>query len=446
MGQQIGSEQIFHQLREEILAGKRVANETLPPIRELALKLGISKNTVALAYQKLASEGYVRARKGSGYYVESRKDSFFSLENVEIQTKSWNRDATKENTYEWKQYPWERMEQLVCENMKRIRKGICYSEAYHGSYSDIQIWLSKQLKQRFGRIVSPERFILFSNVIDAMEQLRVLFDHFSRDIAFLEPCHPMIREILQEDSFQVHGFHRRMRKTEQEYQEKKRFRILFGYIEQYMFEISRPTPDNQWLPEWLLETQSMLLMFDTGLTSDPGLWEQLSLEWRDRIEQNVIQIGTFNRLLPGEISLNYLLLPEWYMEKYYSIVKPKYQIYSLSYQLSFAKLCVEEDVENAFLSNIESMRQQKKDVELMLKQFFGEVVRVVWELEYLADGVMVEVSDGFKYVCEEKHQMWNSIKKYFHFAQEYWYFDKSLSRNRFLIEYRDIEEIRHLME
>jgi GntR family transcriptional regulator/MocR family aminotransferase len=43
----------------------------LPPSRSLARELGIARQTVVLAYERLAAEGYVRGRTGSGTYVAS---------------------------------------------------------------------------------------------------------------------------------------------------------------------------------------------------------------------------------------------------------------------------------------------------------------------------------------------------------------------------------------
>ena len=41
----------------------------LPSVRELALKLEVSKSTVVEAYDRLAAEGAVVARRGSGFFV-----------------------------------------------------------------------------------------------------------------------------------------------------------------------------------------------------------------------------------------------------------------------------------------------------------------------------------------------------------------------------------------
>src|SRR5579862_8374588 len=60
---------VFDRLRQGILVGTLPAGARLPPTRALAEELGVARQTVVLAYERLAAEGYVRARTGSGTYV-----------------------------------------------------------------------------------------------------------------------------------------------------------------------------------------------------------------------------------------------------------------------------------------------------------------------------------------------------------------------------------------
>src|SRR6185312_11803917 len=60
---------VFDRLRQGILAGTLPAGARLPPTRALAEELGVARQTVVLAYERLAAEGYVRARTGSGTFV-----------------------------------------------------------------------------------------------------------------------------------------------------------------------------------------------------------------------------------------------------------------------------------------------------------------------------------------------------------------------------------------
>jgi GntR family transcriptional regulator/MocR family aminotransferase len=60
---------VFDRLRQGILAGALPAGSRLPPTRALASELGVARQTVVIAYERLAAEGYIRARTGSGTFV-----------------------------------------------------------------------------------------------------------------------------------------------------------------------------------------------------------------------------------------------------------------------------------------------------------------------------------------------------------------------------------------
>lgn len=61
--------QLYRQLRAAIEAGSLTAGSRLPPTREHALGLGVSRNTLLWAMARLQAEGYVTARVGDGSYV-----------------------------------------------------------------------------------------------------------------------------------------------------------------------------------------------------------------------------------------------------------------------------------------------------------------------------------------------------------------------------------------
>ncbi|WP_410568643.1 PLP-dependent aminotransferase family protein [Amycolatopsis sp. cmx-4-61] len=60
---------IYRQLRAAILAGRIRPGETLPPTRELAQRLAVSRTTVSAAYDRLAAEGFLTGRVGAGTFV-----------------------------------------------------------------------------------------------------------------------------------------------------------------------------------------------------------------------------------------------------------------------------------------------------------------------------------------------------------------------------------------
>jgi GntR family transcriptional regulator / MocR family aminotransferase len=61
--------QIYQQVRDAILDGRLKAGEVVPPSRELARRLTVSRNTVGVAYDRLIGEGFIETRIGAGTYV-----------------------------------------------------------------------------------------------------------------------------------------------------------------------------------------------------------------------------------------------------------------------------------------------------------------------------------------------------------------------------------------
>ena len=56
-------------IRDRVASRALARGARLPSVRELAGKLGVSKSTVVEAYERLAAEGAVVARRGAGFFV-----------------------------------------------------------------------------------------------------------------------------------------------------------------------------------------------------------------------------------------------------------------------------------------------------------------------------------------------------------------------------------------
>ena len=64
--------QIAHDLRRHLVDERLKPGDLLPPIRQLALDLGVHFNTVALAYRLLADEGWLQLKRRRGATVIAR--------------------------------------------------------------------------------------------------------------------------------------------------------------------------------------------------------------------------------------------------------------------------------------------------------------------------------------------------------------------------------------
>jgi DNA-binding transcriptional regulator YhcF (GntR family) len=61
--------QLAWALRGAIESGVLRTGDRLPPLRELAVEVGVNANTLRAAYAKLEAEGLIETRHGSGTYV-----------------------------------------------------------------------------------------------------------------------------------------------------------------------------------------------------------------------------------------------------------------------------------------------------------------------------------------------------------------------------------------
>jgi len=64
--------QIANGLRQHLVEGRLKPGDLLPPVRQLAVDLGVHFNTVALSYRSLADEGWLDLRRRRGALVLER--------------------------------------------------------------------------------------------------------------------------------------------------------------------------------------------------------------------------------------------------------------------------------------------------------------------------------------------------------------------------------------
>ncbi|WP_339669836.1 PLP-dependent aminotransferase family protein [Dasania marina] len=108
--------QICEQLGQAIIKGHIPEDVPLPSSRKLSELLGISRNTVILAYEQLASDNYIVSRQRSGYYVNPKITEWNFLEakepeaspcKVDWQTRLYSTPSKQRNIVkplDWQKY------------------------------------------------------------------------------------------------------------------------------------------------------------------------------------------------------------------------------------------------------------------------------------------------------------------------------------------------------
>ena len=75
-------DQIYTQIKEQILSGSLEADAALPSIRALARDLGISFITTKRAYEELEKDGFLYTIPAKGCYVAPRNPALVREENL----------------------------------------------------------------------------------------------------------------------------------------------------------------------------------------------------------------------------------------------------------------------------------------------------------------------------------------------------------------------------
>ncbi|MGC1521805.1 MAG: PLP-dependent aminotransferase family protein [Steroidobacteraceae bacterium] len=72
-GSRLATASLYRELKAAMMDGRLSAGSRLPPARKSEAFFGVSRNTVVQVYEKLANEGYVKTRHGSGTFVAKRR-------------------------------------------------------------------------------------------------------------------------------------------------------------------------------------------------------------------------------------------------------------------------------------------------------------------------------------------------------------------------------------
>lgn len=75
-------EQIYAQIKGQIISGDLSEDEALPSIRNLAKDLRISVITTKRAYEELEAEGFIYAVAGKGCFVAAKNTELLREENL----------------------------------------------------------------------------------------------------------------------------------------------------------------------------------------------------------------------------------------------------------------------------------------------------------------------------------------------------------------------------
>ena len=320
-------QQVYRQIAEGIETRLYPAGKKLPSIRECARDLGVSNTTIELAYQKLTSEGYIKARRGSGYTVceieitSSNPTMRFSAdyqESLEKLKHSQAKQPLVENIlYDFaydavdaELFPfatWGRISREVF--FSKGARDVCYYNDPQGLHS-----LRQQIAQHLGAehdvACIPEQVLVMPTTRDLVASIARLLDPREGRFAMENPGYDEVTKTLQACSFDISWIDvsptPEWTETLEALEDAK---ILFTTPAcQFPTNTPMPLECRRDFVEWAHEHDAYIIDDEYGWDYLSGVSHMPSLAVFDRFGR-VITMGTFSNLLSPAIALSYAVLP-----------------------------------------------------------------------------------------------------------------------------------------
>ncbi len=407
--------QVYEQIAQGIESGLYPAGKKLPSIRECARELGVSNTTIELAYQKLTEEGYVQARRGSGYTIcetssfpsnptteysdEYRKSLQLLIEGEEA------RNARKAMRFDFA-YDAVDADTFPFTNWARISREVFFSKGAEASclYNDrqglpaLREQIAHYLGSEYGLSCHPEQIVVMPTTRDLITSILGLFDPADALFGMEEPGYDEVDTRLRAQGFDVRNLSVYPAPEWNVAQPQLEGIDVVFTTPACQFPTNRPMPleFRRSLVNWASENGAYLIDDEYGWEFQSGVARVPSLAALDRAGR-VISLGTFSNSFTPAVCLSYAVLPPQLMMEWQAKERDKHPQVPWQTQASMAAF-MREGFWRTHIRKVRTSAQNKRRQLLKaLKAHMGDEVEIVEGLSSLF--VLVKTKDGR---CEDE--------------------------------------------
>ena len=321
-------EQLYRELRKNIISGMYEKNYRLKPIRVFAKELSVSINTINRAYQQLLEEGYITSSQGSGFYVEEMYTTIGGKKKILAQVaQTANAKAKIEVRYDFSR------KKLGAEGFSwgkwlRYVQNAIVDLAYKDTIKDGTSKGSRKLRQAIADHIKASRgvnctadqVIVCPTTEHAMEIITHILPAHMKKIGMEEPGSEKMRQIFQSRGLQLQPIPVTPQGLDVNELEQTDCDCLYVTPSfQFPTGVTMPLVKRLQLIEWARRNEAYCIENDYENEFLLGSQPVMSLQSLDRNER-VIYVSTFSYVLSQEIKSAFLVLPlplvKVYEEKY----------------------------------------------------------------------------------------------------------------------------------
>lgn len=336
-------EQLYHEMKSQIVNGEMEDGEKCPSIRNLAKQLGVSVTTVMQAYNQLLAEGYITSRPGSGYFVQGGFEGETKLGMRTTSTLSLERDSTTQSPYLHDEEVFDFLKWKKCLNwvFTECSSELLYESEVKGEYR-LRCEIAQYLRRSRGVHTNPENIIISAGTQQIAFHLgRILKKDGVNLIAVEKPGYAPVKSMFQDANFQVVEIPVGDAGIEIG---KLPVNLKAGaYVNpsnQFPTGVVMPANRRYEILEWAKNNQCYVIEDDYN--SELRYFGQplppiKSLDSDDR----VVYLGSFSSTLFSAIKISYMVLTDELTKRFDSMEKTYAQTCSKTEQLALAKFMEE---------------------------------------------------------------------------------------------------------
>lgn len=319
-------QQIYEQIKSDILSGNFPEGLRITSIRALASELKVGRNSVKNAYEQLVLEGYITGIPGSGYVV-NKLDFYLHQELYDYQKHEKWSTRQSDNTVNKIRYSFQYGEleaasfpnKLWCTYVADIFDGP-QAQFVHG-LGDVKgdLELRQQLKQYLYRSrgvkCETEQIIICSGTQLALEIIIRIFP-CGKKVAMEEPCYDGASTVFQSNGFEIQTVP--VDKNGIDIKRLSSISVPMVHIApSHQFPTGAVMPIQNRMEILNLAYRRNMVIIEDDYDSEfryKGL-PIPSLQSIDQAER-VIYVGTFSKALSAGLRMAYLVLPYWLLSAY----------------------------------------------------------------------------------------------------------------------------------
>ncbi|XEC96016.1 PLP-dependent aminotransferase family protein [Paenibacillus tarimensis] len=380
--------QLYRYIRGEIAAGRIPANNRLPSIRRLSSHLGISRTPVALAYDQLLAEGYIRSQPRSGFFAAEIEAIAASPLNSRVAVppslpRAYHASLEEPVRYDFGygsvdllSFPltkWRKLMNrcLLSENSRLLLYGDLQGEP------ELRAEIAAYLHQIRGVRCLPEQIVVGAGTYHSLDLLFQLLKADVTCMAVEESVNNGVKSLLEQFRFDCRSL--RLESDGVRIEEVYASRAQAVYItpsHQFPFGMTLSVNKRMKLLRWARERQGYIIENDYDGEFNYNGRPIPSLQSLDE-DGRVVYVGTFSKSLTPSFRISYLVLPPALLEQFRLRRHSYDQLASPIFQKTLQLFMQSGDFER-HMRRMRSLYHKKHDVLLQaVRQVFQGVAEII---------------------------------------------------------------------